>query len=133
VTDARGIHEIARGLVKIIQAEKLVEGGTVEIYGREIAVDVQEAVSGSSHIDKEPVGKAPVVDSNHLRLHGIGKILWSESVWEGKDEALVNVSAMIAGDHFKIVDAQQLGERVAREKDGLEGKAFFRFLFLFPA
>ncbi len=119
MTDARGIHEIARGLVKIIQAEKLVEGGTVEIYGREIAVDVQEAVSGSSHIDKEPVGKAPVVDSNHLR-------------WEGKDEPLVDVSAVITGDHVKIVDAQQLGERVAREKDGLEGKSFFRFLLLFP-
>jgi hypothetical protein len=120
VIDVRGIGEIARGLVKIIQAEKLVEGGTWEIYGRESAVDIQEAVSGSSHIGIEPVGKASVIDSNHLRLRGIGKILRSEIVWEGEDEPLVDVSAMITGDHFKIVDAEQLGERVAWEKDRLE-------------
>src|SRR5260370_2240582 len=132
VIDVRGIREIARSLVKIIKAEKLVEGGTWEIYGRESAVDVQEAVSGSSHIDIEPVGKAPVVDSDHLCLRGIGKILQSEIVGEGEDESLVDVSSMITGDHFKIVDADQLGERVAWENDCPEAKAAFLFLFLFP-
>src|SRR5258708_6322669 len=82
----------------------------------------------ASGIVIERVGEAPVVNSNHLRLRGIGEILRSESVWEGKDETLVDVSAVITGDHIKIVDAEQLGERVAREKDGLEGKS--RFLFL---
>src|SRR5260370_2643080 len=79
--DPCGIGVIARSLVKIIQAEELVEGGTWEIYGCESAVDVQEAVSGSSHIDIEPIcieGKckrratAPVVDHCHLRSYGIG-------------------------------------------------------------
>src|SRR5260370_14362923 len=134
--DAGGIGVIARSLVKIIQAEELVEGGTWEIYGCESAVDVQEAVSGSSHIDIEPVGiegkckrreKAPVVDPNHLRLRGIVKILRSEIIREGEDEPLVDVSAMITGDHFKIVDAEQLRERVAWEDDCTEGKAGFLF------
>ncbi len=121
------IHVIASSLVKVIQAQKLVEGERWEIYGRESPVDVQEAVSGSGGIDIEPVGKAPVVDSDDLRLGGSGEILRSEIIWEGKDEPLVDVSSMITGDHLKIVDAQQLGERVAWEDDCPEGKAFFLF------
>ncbi len=88
-------------------------------------------MSGSSGIDIEPVGKAPVVDSNHLCLRGIGKILRSEIEREGENETLVDVCAMITGDHLKIVDAEQLGERVAWKNDCLEAKAVF--LFLFPA
>ena len=74
-------------------------------------------MSGSCGIDIEPVGKAPVVDSNHLCLRGIGKILRSKIVWEGEDEPLVDVGAMITGDHLKIVDAERLGERVAWENE----------------
>src|SRR5260370_5350571 len=125
--DPCGIGVIARSLVKIIQAEKLVEGGTWEIYGCESAVDVQEAVSGSSGIDIEPVGVALVVNANDLRLGGSGEVLRSEIVWEGEDEPLVDCGTVITGDHFKIVDAEQLGERVAWEDDGTEEKAVFLF------
>ena len=65
------------------------------------------------------------VYSNHLRLRGIGKILSTEIVWQGQDEPLVDCGAMVAGDHFRIVDAEQLGERVARETDCSEVKAAF--------
>src|SRR5260370_25932611 len=106
-----------------VQAEKLVEGGAWEIYGREAAVDVQKAVSGSRCIDVKPIGVALVVNSNDLRLGGCGEILRSEIVWEGEDEPLVECGTMITGDHFKIVDAEQLGERIAWEDDRLEGKA----------
>src|SRR5258708_7441778 len=123
--DSGGVGVIASSLVKVIQAEKLVERCAGEIHGREVAVNVQEAVSGSGGIDIEPVGIAPVVDPNDLRLRGIGKILGSKIVWQGQDKPLVNCGAMITGDHFKIVDAEQLGERVAREIDCSEVKAAF--------
>ncbi len=80
-------------------------------------------MSGSSGIDIEPIGVALVVNANDLRLGGSGEVLRSEIVWEGEDESLVDCSTMIAGDQFKIVDAEQLGESVAWEDDRLEGKA----------
>jgi hypothetical protein len=125
--DACGIGVIAGSLLKVIQAEKLVERCAGEIDGRESAVDIQEAVVDSGGIDVEPVGIAPVVDSNHLRLHGIGEILQSETVPEREDETYVGCGAMIAGNHFLIVDTEQLSEHIVREINCLETKTFAFF------
>src|SRR5258708_21814026 len=103
--DACGIGVIAGSLVEIIEAKKLVERCTGEIHGRESAIDIQEAVVGSGGIDIEPVGIAPVVDSDHLRLRGIGKILQSEIVPEREDETYVASGTMVARNHFLIVDS----------------------------
>src|SRR5580692_10823596 len=84
--DVRGIRVIAGSLLKVIQAKKLVERCAGEIHGFESAVDIQESVVDPGGIDIEPVGIAPAVDSNHLRLRGIGKILQSEIVPEREDE-----------------------------------------------
>src|SRR6266849_934942 len=127
VIDACGIGVIAGGLLKIIQAEKLVELCAREIHGRESAVDIEEAVVDSGGIDIEPIGIAPVVDSNHLCLSGIGKILQSEIVPGREYETYIGCGAMIAGNHFLIVDAEQLGERIVREIDCSEVKTFTFF------
>src|SRR6266404_389999 len=89
VIDVRGIRVVAGSLLKVIQAEKLVELCAGEIHGRESAVDIQEAVVDSGGIDIEPVGIALVVDSDHLRLCGIGKILQTEIVPRREDETCV--------------------------------------------
>src|SRR5260370_609770 len=123
--DACGIGIIAGSLFEVIQAEKLVEGRARKIHGFESAVDMQKAVVYSGGIDIEPVGIAPVVDSDHLCLRGIGNILQSEIVPEREDETYVACGTMIAGDRVKIVDAEQLGERVVRETNCSEMKAFF--------
>src|SRR5216683_2783493 len=104
--DACSIGVIAGSLLKGIQAEKLVERCAGEIHSFESAVDIQEAVVLSCGIDIEPVGIAPVVDSDDLRLRGIRKILQIEVVGEGEDEPLVDCSAVIAGDRIKVVDAE---------------------------
>ncbi len=75
VIDACCISVITDSLVKVIQAEKLVERCTWEIHSRKSAVDIQEAVGSPGGIDIEAVGIAPVVDSDDLRLGGCGEIL----------------------------------------------------------
>src|SRR5258708_12290142 len=64
--DVRGIRVITGSLLKVIQAEKLVERCAGEIDGRESAVNIQEAVFDSGAIDLKPVRLPPLVDPNHL-------------------------------------------------------------------
>jgi hypothetical protein len=63
VIDACCISVITDSLVKVIQAEKLVERCAGEIHSRKSAVDIQEAAGSPGGIDIEAVGIAPVVDS----------------------------------------------------------------------
>jgi len=121
------ILRVACGLSLVVQTQKLVEARIWSIDGGKGTPNVKKSVGNAGAINVK-AGRVPFrVDSNDLRLNGVGKVLSRKCHCRNECKSLVRMlsvrsTSMIPSDLAGVINPQELGKRISSSIDRCERK-----------